>query len=379
MEWANTFVGLWLLFAPLVFWVPSAAIYANDTLIGALAITFAVLVPMMPGMSMEGMMDPSAIPPGWSYSPSTWAQRMPIIAMGVIGFLIARYLAAYQLGHVNSVWDPFFSGKDALNGTETIITSQMSKTWPIPDGGLGAVAYMLEILMAAMGSRHRWRTMPWMVSFFGILVVPLGVVSIYFIIIQPIVIGTWCSLCLVAGLAMVIMIPFALDELVAMGQFLAWSHRSGKPFWRTFLMGDAMPGGKPDNTEDLRSVRAAVSDAIRGVTVPWTLAASAAIGLMLMFTRVLFGTVPPLANSDHLVGALIITVAAIATAEVARPIRFLNALFGAWLIVAPWLLGGGGTVASWAGVGAGLALIGLTLPRGRRSEEHYAGWDRFVI
>ena len=79
-QWANTFVGLWLLFAPLVYWAPSAAVYASDTLIGALAIAFAVLVPMMPGMSMEGMMDPSAIPPGWSYSPSTWAQRMPIIA-----------------------------------------------------------------------------------------------------------------------------------------------------------------------------------------------------------------------------------------------------------------------------------------------------------
>jgi uncharacterized membrane protein len=220
-QWANTFVGLWLLFAPLVFWAPSAAVYANDTLIGALAIAFAILVPMMPGMSMEGMMDPSAIPPGWSYSPSTWAQRMPIIAMGLIGFLIARYLTAYQLGHVSSVWDPFFSGKGALNGTETIITSDVSKAWPIPDGGLGAVAYMLEILMAAMGSRNRWRMMPWMVTFFGILVVPLGVVSIYFITIQPIVIGTWCSLCLVAGLAMVIMIPFAVDELVAMGQFLA--------------------------------------------------------------------------------------------------------------------------------------------------------------
>jgi hypothetical protein len=94
---------------------------------------------------------------------------------------------------------------------------------------------------------------------------------------------------------------------------------------------------------------------------------------------VLFGTMPPLANSDHLLGALIITVAAIATAEVARPIRFVNALFGIWLIVAPWLLGGGGTIASVAGVGAGLALIGLSLPRGRRSEEHYGGWDRYVV
>jgi hypothetical protein len=37
------------------------------------------------------------------------------------------------------------------------------------------------------------------------------------------------------------MIPFALDELVAMGQFLLHSHRAGKPFWRTFFQGGAMP------------------------------------------------------------------------------------------------------------------------------------------
>lgn len=27
----------------------------------------------------------------------------------------------------------------------------------------------------------------------------------------------------------------------------------------------------------------------------------------------------------------------------------------------------------------GLALIALSLSRGRRSEEHYVGWDKFVI
>jgi hypothetical protein len=45
-----------------------------------------------------------------------------------------------------------------------------------------------------------------------------------------------------------------------------------------------------------------------------------------------------IANSDHLVGALIITVAVCAMAEVARPLRFLNVAFGFWLIAAPWLL-----------------------------------------
>src|SRR3546814_11256566 len=76
-QWAVCFVGIWLLFAPLVFWSPSAAQYQNDLIVGALVIAFSVLVPMMPGMSMAGMMDPKTIPPGWTYSPSTDAPRLP--------------------------------------------------------------------------------------------------------------------------------------------------------------------------------------------------------------------------------------------------------------------------------------------------------------
>jgi nucleoside-diphosphate-sugar epimerase len=114
-QWANTAVGVWLLFAPLVFWAPSAAVYANDTMMGALVIAFAILVPMMPGMSHEGMMDPSDMPPGWSYCPSTYLQRLPIIALGAIGFVIARILAAYQLGHIDGVWEPFFAGYGGRN------------------------------------------------------------------------------------------------------------------------------------------------------------------------------------------------------------------------------------------------------------------------
>jgi hypothetical protein len=43
-----------------------------------------------------------------------------------------------------------------------------------------------------------------------------------------------------------------------------------------------------------------------------------------MFSRTIFGTIGAIANSDHLVGALIITIAVCAMAEVARPLPFLN-------------------------------------------------------
>jgi len=213
-QWGSTIVGLWLLFAPLVFWTPSAGAYMNDTIVGALAIIFSILVPMMPGMSLAAMMDKKTVPPGWTYSPSSWLQRLPIITLGFFGFLVARHLAAYQLGQINDVWEPFFSVDAVKNGTEYIITSKVSRAWPIADAGLGATSYLIEALMGAMGSAARWRMMPWMVTFFFILVVPLGGVSIFFIIIQPIIIGTYCTLCLIAAIAMLIMIPLALDEVV---------------------------------------------------------------------------------------------------------------------------------------------------------------------
>ncbi len=65
------------------------------------------------------------VPPGWDYSPSDWTQRMPVIALAFVGLFVSRYLAAYQLGHIDGVWEPFFAGSadDPRNGTEEIITS----------------------------------------------------------------------------------------------------------------------------------------------------------------------------------------------------------------------------------------------------------------
>lgn len=84
-RWLVSLVGIWLQFAPLVFWAPTATAYLNDTLVGALAITLSILVPMMPGMAHHmAMMKPGPeIPPGWSYNPSSWHQRMPMVGLGL--------------------------------------------------------------------------------------------------------------------------------------------------------------------------------------------------------------------------------------------------------------------------------------------------------
>ena len=361
--WANSLVGVWLLFAPLVFWAPTAAGYANDTLVGALVVVFAILapgMPMAPGMSMEPGPD---VPPGWSYNPSSWPQRAPIIALALVGFLLSRQMTAFQLGHISSLIDPFF----AL-GTQRVLTSEVSRAFPIPDAGLGAVAYMVEFLMGFMGDKRRWRTMPWMVTFFGILVVPLGVVSITLIILQPLAVGAWCTPCLIAAAAMIIMIALTLDEVVAMIQFLVQARREGQSLWRTFWL-----GGTLHEAPDARAVHVdvvSVKAMLWGVALPWNLLLSAIVGAWLMFAPSVVGSSGSVAHADHLIGALITTVAVIAWADVGRATRFINVLFGVALIAAPWVLGGATSVSRWNEVIAGALVILISLPRGPVGERY---------
>ncbi len=370
-RWANCFVGIWLLFAPLVFWSPTAAGYMNDTIIGALVIAFSVLVPMMPGMDMS-VMDGADVPPGWSYNPSSWLQRAPIILLALVGFLASRYMAAYQLGHVDSVYDPFFG-----DGTRTVLESDISKMFPISDAGLGALAYMLEILMGFMGDKARWRTMPWMVTFFGILVIPLGTVSIVLIILQPLAVGAWCSLCLLAAIAMLAMIPATLDEVVAMLQFLLQAKREGKPLWRTFWLGGTVEGKQDSGLTPFDWSRP-FEMFQTWIVSNWNLLVCSALGVWLMFAPWFFQTTGRAADSDHLVGALIVTFAVIAMAEVGRAVRFINVLFGIWLVIAPFVLNGFTTGAIINGIIAGIVLILLSFPRGK-IRENYGGWNDYIV
>lgn len=368
--WANSLVGLWLLFAPLAFWSPSAAAYANDTLVGALVVVFAILAPGMPMAPGRSMAPGPDVPPGWSYNPSSWPQRAPIIALAALGFFLSRQMTAFQLGHVASLTDPLFG-----LGTQSVLTSDVSRAFPIPDAGLGAFAYMIEFLMGFMGDKRRWRTMPWMVTFFGILVVPLGVVSITLIVLQPAAVGAWCTPCLVAAVAMLVMIPLTLDEVVAMIQFLVQARREGQSFWRTFWLGGTireLPATGPGRP-DVVSAKAMVW----GVAMPWNLLVTAGLGAWLMFTPAALGSVGVAAHSDHLVGALVVTTATLAFADVGRALRFLNILFGAWVIAAPWILGGATPASRWSDALVGALVVLLSLRRGP-VPERYGTWQRYI-
>ena len=112
-------------------------------------------------------------PPGWSNNPSSWAQRLPIVGLAMVGFAVASSLALYQWRIVPSVWEPFFG-----EGSRVVLNSGVSRVLPIPDAALGALSYLLDAITGAVGGTRRWRSMPWIVVLFGLAVGPLGVVSV---------------------------------------------------------------------------------------------------------------------------------------------------------------------------------------------------------
>lgn len=381
-RWAACLVGVWLVFAPVVLWAPTAAGFVNDSLVGVLVIALTILIPGMPNMPMY-MVHGGDTPPGWSYNPSSWPQRAILIGLGFAGLVVSRYLAAYQMGYVDVLWDPFFGWS---TGTQQVLDSDMSHMWPVSDAGLGAVAYTFEFLMGYMGGTARWRTMPWMVTIFGILVIPLGLAHITLVMSQPVVVHSWCTFCLLAAAIMLPMIPLEVDEVVAMGQHLKQSKRRGDrdgSLWKVFWLG----GGSDDTTDDERTPgletlherpAPVVRSSVWGFTVPWNLAVVTALGLFLLFAPTVFGVAIQSSAADlaHIGGAAVVVVAVTAMGEVLRILRYLNVPLGL-AIAGLVLLTGGGTAYTVALVVAGLAIAALSGP-GSEVQERYGDWQSTI-
>ena len=170
------------------------------------------------------------IPPGWDYNPSAWSQRIPLVIIAFIGFFIALYLGLYQLRIFSVVWEPIFG-----EGSERVLNSKISEAFPVPDALLGAFGYALDVVTGLIGSTDRWRRKIWVVILFGLAVGPLGLVSVVLVILQPVVVGAWCTLCIITAIISVIMISPALDELLASLQYLRRIKRSGHSVWKAFL------------------------------------------------------------------------------------------------------------------------------------------------
>ncbi len=175
------------------------------------------------------MSDENSIPPGWQYNPASWGQRLPIVALAVLGGLIATYLALYQYRVFNTVWEPFFG-----DGSKIVLNSKTSRLLPISDGALGALGYLADAVAGVIGGTRRWRTSPWIVVLFGLAVGPLGSISILLVILQPVLYASWCTLCLTTALISVLMIGPTMDEVLASLQYLKRVRSERGSVWRAF-------------------------------------------------------------------------------------------------------------------------------------------------
>ena len=319
-------------------------------------------------------------PSGWSYNPSSWAQRSILIGLGFAGLIVSRYLGAYQLGYIDWVWDPFFGFE---GGTQQVLDSEMSHMWPISDAALGGVAYGFEFLMGFMGSKSRWRTMPWMVTMFGILVIPLGLSHIALVMSQPAVVHHWSTLALLAAAVMLPMITLTVDEVVAMGQHVRDAVRRGdrdgsawKVFWMGGMPGESTPDERTPSIADAHDKPAGVLRAsLWGATIPWKLAVVAVLGVWLLAAPALFlvDIRSGAADVAHIGGAVVIVAAVIAWAEPVRALRWLNVPAGLAIAGLVFLTDPKGGYAA-AIVATGIAVAVLSTGRGS-IRDTYGDWE----
>lgn len=166
------------------------------------------------------------IPWGHTSNPSSWSKRGPLLLMAIAGFLIALYLGLYQMHVFSSVWEPFFG-----NGTNAVVKSSFSRSLPVPDGLIGAFGYLCDIILVAIGDNTRWKTKSSAVILYAILVAMMGLVSILLIILQPVILHTWCTLCLASAVLSLSMVIPVMSEFRATIHYLKKEKREGKSFW----------------------------------------------------------------------------------------------------------------------------------------------------
>ncbi len=165
-------------------------------------------------------------------NPSAWSRRVPVVALALAGCALATYLTLYQWHATSRVWDPAFG----TGSSESVLTSRISRLLPLPDATLGGAAYLVEALVAGLGSSDRWRMSPWVVLLYGAVVVALAVTSLFLVLAQALIIRHFCLLCLISASLSFVNAGLARDEVWRTAErFLRKAYAADEPLWRALL------------------------------------------------------------------------------------------------------------------------------------------------
>jgi hypothetical protein len=174
------------------------------------------------------------VPQGFDENPTRWSRRTLIICLALVGLCLSAYLTLYQINVLSGVWDPFFRSKAVLGYLG------------IPDAAFGVLAYGTEIVLSLIGGRQKWRTMPWTVLAFGVVILVGALVSVLLVLMQALLVKAWCTLCLASAAISIAIFVLGCGEPLAGLRYLAGVRGSRGSAWRAlWRCGD---GGKGDES-----------------------------------------------------------------------------------------------------------------------------------
>lgn len=174
--------------------------------------------------------------------------------------------------------------------------------------------------------------------------------------------------------------PYALDELVGMGQFLVANTRRGRPSGAPFSWVTRCPGEAKTKSglasifrrADWFHTRLAASPYPGPSSSAWfsvsgsCCAGSSSVRNLRWPTTIISSGVDR-NNRGNCDG------------RGCAPASLHQRRLGLCLVAAPWLFAGATGIAATNSVRVGLLLVGISMPRGTRSTEHYGGRDRYVV
>nr|BFE59050.1 hypothetical protein GCM10020063_035760 [Dactylosporangium thailandense] len=166
--------------------------------------------------------------------PSAWPARIIVAVLALTGFAVSLRLAMFQYGVTGEVWEPWFG-----DGSVRVLDSAFSRSLPVRDAALGAAAYLLEMVLELSGGTRRWRRRPWLVLLLGLTAAAIALTAIGLILVQALVVGTFCTLCLLSA-AISLTVPFLVaEEVTAAWRQIRRAHRYGLT-WKVAVRGEGV-------------------------------------------------------------------------------------------------------------------------------------------
>lgn len=254
-----------------------------------------------------------AAPPGWEVNPSTPGQRAPIVALGLAGLVASAIACAHAWRFTLELWEPF-----------PVVTRNgwTVPAVPVPGPELDLAAFVAIVVLALVGRSDRWRSRSGWTIAANLVVLMTAVSSVLRWSMQFALSGSTSSVFFFTTAVATALIPLSADEMYA-----ALVHRRCAA--RARARAEAQEGETDYLGPKHMQLGTRASD--------WTGYASGSVGVLLGLWLVLMApNVGGIAAvHERIAGIAIIVIAATSLAQVARPVRWLNAAIGLALLVAP--------------------------------------------